>query len=211
MLADILLSKHVPMDVSILKAELRADHRVRSRIFVLDYIPRNSVGAELGVFTGLFSSHLARNPNAARVTFVDPWWTLFGDRYPDWGIYTDYGRIETRAAHAAAKRRVLRHRMPNRAVEVATSSDWLAAQPDESLDWVYLDTTHSYEGTKEELDLLERKLKARGIIIGDDWQPDEGHIHHGVVVAVHEFVKRGDFRMIVCGREGQWILRRDAS
>jgi Methyltransferase domain len=205
---DLLLSGYIPRDVSILRAEIRFDHRVRSRMFMLRFIPPNSVGAELGVFTGLFSSHLAKHRNAARITFVDPWWTLFGEHYPDWGAYTDFGRLKTRAAYAASERRVLQHQMPNRFVEVTSSQDWLAGQPDESLDWVYLDSTHSYEGTKQELALLERKLKDRGLILGDDWQDDEGHPHHGVCVAVNEFLRHSDFKVIVCGRKAQWVLRK---
>jgi len=207
MLRDILLSGYMPRNVNILRAEIRADHRIRRRLFMLQFIPPNSVGAELGVFTGLFSSHLAAYRNVAQVTFVDPWWTAFGDYYPDWGAYTDFGRVKTRAAYAAAERRVQQHGIPNRVIEVASSYDWLASQADESLDWVYLDTTHSYEGTKRELALLKRKLTERGFILGDDWY-DEGHIHHGVSVAVNEFLRDGDFKVILCGHEAQWVLRR---
>jgi hypothetical protein len=173
---------------------------------MLRYIPPNSVGAELGVFTGLLSSHFAANRNAARVTFVDPWWMEFGDYYPDWGAYTDFGRVSTRAAYAASEHRVMQHRMSNRVIEVTSSYDWLSGQVDESLDWVYLDTTHSYEGTKRELTLLERKLRLGGLILGDDWY-EEGHQHHGVCVAVNEFVKNSNFRMVFCGFRAQWILR----
>jgi hypothetical protein len=105
--------------------------------------------------------------------------------------------------------KVLRRRMPNRFIEVTSSYDWLAGQADESLDWVYLDSTHSYQGTKQELALLKRKLKDRGLILGDDWQ-DEGHMHHGVCVAVNEFLKDSDFSVILCGPQFQWVLRRYA-
>jgi hypothetical protein len=202
MLRDILLSRHVPMDANIIRSELSTDHRVR--------IPPNSVGAELGVFTGLLSSHLAKHPKIASITFIDPWWALFGERYPDWGSYTDFGRIKTRAAYAAAERRILQHRMPNRVIEVTSSYDWLAAQADESLDWVYLDTTHTYEGTKQELALLKRKVRDGGFILGDDWH-DEGHIHHGVSVAVNEFLKDSQVKVILCGRESQWVLRKGSN
>jgi hypothetical protein len=209
MLRDILMSGHVPMDWSVLKAEICIDHRVRNRLFILSFIPPRSIGAELGVFTGLFSSRLAEHPNVLRVTFVDPCWTLYGDCYPDWGRYTDYGRLKTRAAYSVAKHRILRHPLPNRSVEVATSYDWLAAQADESLDWVYLDSTHSYEGTKRELALLARKLKHGGLILGDDWA-DTGP-HQGVFLAVNEFIKHSNFKVVICGHEIQWVLRKDES
>src|SRR6267378_4371578 len=98
MLQDILLSGYVPRDINILRAELREPHRIKGRLFIVDFIPPNSVGAELGVFTGLFSSILAKERKISRVTFVDPWWEAFGDHFPDWGVYTDYGRVSTRKA-----------------------------------------------------------------------------------------------------------------
>lgn len=207
-LRDILLTGYFPKDISILKAEIWANHQVKTRIFLLKFIPDNSVGAELGVFTGLFSSILARERRIAHITFVDPWWKAFGDHYPDWGAYTDYGRIKTRSAHDTARRRISRAGLPNRIVEVASSYDWLESQPDESLDWVYLDSTHSYDGTMRELTLLDRKLKDTGLILGDDWQMDRNHRHHGVCLAVNQFLKTGNFEIILCGVHNQWILRR---
>jgi len=208
MLQDILLSGYVPLDINILRAELRVRHRIRSRLFLRHFIPPNSVGAELGVFTGLFSSVLARQRKIARVSFVDPWWKAFGDHYPNWGAYTDYGRISTRNSFEVAKKRISRSGLPNRVVEVGFSYDWLTSQPGKSLDWVYLDSTHSYEGTKRELQLLNLKIKDTGTILGDDWQVDRNHRHHGVFLAVNEFLKNSDFDLVMSGLGGQWILRR---
>ena len=178
------------------------------RRFIIELIPPNSVGAELGVFTGLFSSILARERKFSRVTFVDPWWEAFGDHYPDWGAYTDYGRVGTRQAFAIAQKRISLSGLPNRIVEVASSDEWLKCQPDESLDWVYLDSTHSYEGTKRELQLLNRKISNNGFILGDDWHSDRDHLHHGVSVAVNEFLKMSNFELVMGGQRSQWALRR---
>src|SRR5260221_13426582 len=181
-LKEVFLSGYVPRDLAILKAEFLAQ-KAQHRRFVLDLIPSDSVGAEIGVFTGLFSSILARDRRISKVTFVDPWWKAFGSHYPDWGIYTDYGRLSTQSAYEVARIRVSRCGLPNRFVEVAFSYDWLAAQPDRSLDWAYLDSTHDYEGTKRELQLLDRKISHTGIILGDDWYLDPNHMHYGVFLA----------------------------
>jgi hypothetical protein len=208
MLRDILASRYISTDLNILRAEVRAPHRIIGRKFIVEFIPPNSVGAELGVFTGLFSSILARERKILRVTFVDPWWEAYGDHYPDWGAYTDYGRVSTRKAFEVVQKRISRAGLPNRIVEIASSYDWLSTQPDESLDWVYLDSTHSYEGTKRELELLNLKIKDTGMILGDDWQIDRNHYHHGVCLAVNEFLKSTNFELVVCGHRNQWILRR---
>lgn len=207
-LRDILSTGCFPNDTSILKSELLTSHRVKGRQFLLAYIPENSVGAEIGVFTGLFSSILAREKKIAQVTFVDPWWEAYGEFYPNWGSYTDQGRVKTRHAYATAKRRIDRAGLSNRFVEIASSYEWLERQPDSSLDWVYLDSTHSYEGTVRELGLLNSKIKTTGLIFGDDWQTDRNHRHHGVFRAVNEFLKNGDFEVVTCGLNSQWVLRR---
>jgi hypothetical protein len=205
--SDIFYSGHIPKDLNIIKAELRADHRVKQRLFLLQYLPPNSTGAELGVFTGLFSAVISRQQKLSKVTFVDPWWTLYGERYPDWGSYTDYGRLRTRQAFETAKRRIL-FGFPNRFVEVASSHEWLECQPDESLDWIYLDSTHTYDGTKRELKLLNRKLRETGLICGDDWQSDRDNRHHGVFLATNEFTREEGFEFVLCGLNMQWIMRR---
>lgn len=207
-IADVIMSGYLPRDRYLLRAELQTPHRVRSRRFLLNYIPGNSVGVELGVFTGLFSAVLARQRKISKITFVDPWWKAFGSHYPNWGAYTDYGRVKTRSAYEAALIRITRADLSNRLIEIDYSYDWLAAQPDKSLDWAYLDSTHSYQGTKQELELLNLKIKDTGLILGDDWRTQRDHIHHGVCLAVNELVKMSNFELIMAGDRSQWVLRR---
>jgi hypothetical protein len=204
--SDMFYSRHIPTDWNILKAELKFKHRVKDRLFVLQYLPANSTGAELGVFTGLFSAVLARQRKLSKVTFVDPWWTIYGECYPDWGPYTDFGRVRTRRAFETAKRRI--SGFPNRFMEITSSCEWLERQPNDSLDWIYLDSTHSYDGTKQELKLINRKLRKTGLICGDDWASDRNHHHHGVFLAVNEFIREEGFEFVLCGVNGQWIIRR---
>jgi hypothetical protein len=205
---DVIISGYLPRNRHVLRAELQTRHRVRARQFILKFIAVDSVGAELGVFTGLFSAVLARDKRISKITFVDPWWKAFGSHYPDWGPYTDYGKVSTRCAYEVAMIRISQAGLPNRIVEIGYSYDWLAAQPDKSLDWVYLDSTHNYEGTKRELSLLGHKVKDTGLILGDDWQIERDHIHHGVCLAVNEFVKASNFELILAGDRSQWVLRR---
>jgi hypothetical protein len=89
-----------------------------------------------------------------------------------------------------------------------SSYKWLESQPDESLDWIYLDSTHTYDGTKQELKLINRKIRKTGLICGDDWQSDRNHRHHGVFLAVNEFIREEDFEFVLCGVNSQWIIRR---
>jgi len=202
---DIQLSGVEPDDPAIRRMELGFDHCVAGRRFLLDRLPQGSVGVELGVYTGLFSSLLAAEAKFTRVTFVDPWWLLFGRNYPAaWGSYTDEGRVETHAAWRQAVARINRAGLPNRIIEVTHSQLWLKEQPDASLDWAYIDSEHSYPPKIEELNLLDRKLGANGIIIGDDWWIDE------IFTAVNDFIRSHDFDLIFADMHGpsQWMLRR---
>ena len=84
-------------------AETNICHRIEQRSFISAYIPSNSIGAEVGVFTGLFSKRLLEFTNPRKLFLVDPWWLKHGKMYPDWGKYTDHGRLSTEVAYKAAE------------------------------------------------------------------------------------------------------------
>ena len=205
---DVVKTGRFPSTIPALRAELLSDHRISSRKFVTDFIPKGGIGAELGVFTGLFSTILLRHTAAERIYFVDPWWEAFGEHYPDWGTYTGNGKLRTRSAYEAATSRIGKLKKRTQAeIIVGTADVFLKSVPDGYLDWVYLDSTHSYEGTQIELDLLKDKLKPGGVVVGDDWHDDAAHPHSGVSKAVREAVLAGHFEMIGTFDALQWAIR----
>ena len=165
---------------------------------VLRTLPRGAVAAEIGVFRGEFTDHILRITRPRELHLIDGWWIIFGERFPDWGPYSDGGRLRTRDAYEEA-RAVVRRRSAEDVCTFHVGDDVLLLQrfPDSHFDWVYLDTSHHYEHTLEELTILDLKVKPSGLIVGDDWQEDPDHRHHGVCRAVREF----------CG-ESQWELQR---
>ena len=75
---------------------------------------------------------------------------------------------------------------------------------DNYFDWVYIDTDHSYELTKRELEVCSHKVKDDGYIALHDyiWYDyfnsilDDSDIYFGVVKAVNEFIlSRGDYEV----------------
>jgi hypothetical protein len=87
--------------------------------------------------------------------------------------------------------------------------DALRKMPDASLNWAYIDTSHQYDHTMEELELLKAKVTRGGVICGDDWREDPNHPHHGVCRAVREFLAR---EPAMRGPEidypsAQWLIR----
>ena len=138
----------------------------------LERLPKNGVGAELGVSRGDFTPHLLRVTRPRQLHPIDDWWTLYGERYPDWRPYTEHGRLITRRAHDEARRaadeRCIFH--------VGDDLDILRGFPEGHFDWVYLDTSHQYEHTLAELGLLRTRAK---LICGDDWIEDPSSANHG--------------------------------
>jgi hypothetical protein len=199
----------IVFDIPLLRTELLGAHRVSDRRFLAEMLPKNGVGAEIGVFTGLFSTILLDVADPRQMYFVDPWWDAFGKFYPDWGSYNDHGRLETKVAYRAAKERIAKHTRKNANSEVVVgySTSFLPTLSDGSLDWAYLDSTHSYEGTRDELALLKRKIRPGGILAGDDWYEDPMHVHAGVAMAAKEAVARGDYILIGAFACAQWALR----
>jgi hypothetical protein len=174
---------------------------------VVRAFPRHATGAEIGVFRGAFTNHLLRIARPRELHLIDGWWEIFGEHFPDWGEYTDFGQLSTRAAFEDA-RRVVRRR---NAEEICTFhvADRLAALSgfsDGYFDWVYLDASHEYEETRDELELLRSKVKRGGVIAGDDWHEDPEHVHHGVCRAVQDLVRRTSWDLAHIDEFGQWCI-----
>lgn len=69
--------------------------------------------------------------------------------------------------------------------------------PDRYFDWIYIDTSHSYFNTKEELKVAEKKVKVDGFICGHDYTQGNWseRVRYGVIEAVHEFCINENFRI----------------
>lgn len=175
---------------------------------VLKLLPRDSVGAEIGVFKGEFTAHILRAVRPRELHLIDAWWLLYGDRYPNWGAYTQFGTLRTRDAFEQAKRIVARVDRRGAAVfHVSSDVECLERFADSYFDWVYLDTSHEYEHTRQELALLKQKVKRGGLISGDDWQTDANHPHHGLCRAVKEFCEVSGWELVHSDGYGQWCIR----
>lgn len=142
-------------------------------------IPKGTVGAELGVADGTNAKDLLSIVKPERLFLVDPW--------PD--HYIDAPKNLQKVSEDF-------YDLPGVSVHRERDHDWLMSVGDGSLDWVYLDTDHTYETTKRELALLRTKVKS--IVAGHDFcctSPVLGPIvqnwRGGVMRAVLEAVSYG--------------------
>lgn len=178
---------------------------------MLRLFPRNSVGAEIGVFKGEFSRELLSMTEPTELHLIDLWWVGYGEHYPDWGPYTDHGRLRTRDAFRQAEETAAPFQRRSRVtLHAGDGVEYLSSFPDQYFDWIYIDSSHKYEHTQRELEVAARKVKAHGLIAGHDWEPDPEHQHHGVYRAVQELIAIAPWEIAIVDRcdPAQWCVRR---
>jgi hypothetical protein len=179
------------------------------RRFLLDLLPKGSVGAEIGVHQGDFSRVLLDEVAPSHLHLVDPWRfepspvyerALYGGRLEDGQAEMDarYRSVLERFAAEIAAGQVSVHR--------GTSEEVLAALPDGSLDWVYIDGNHLYEYVARDLELALRKTTASGLVTGDDYA-EGGWWEGGVKRAVDELAASGAARLVLV-RNGQFVFEK---
>lgn len=147
----------------------RRDARRRE---LLSKLPKAGVAAEIGVWEGRFSEVILDVAAPRELHLIDPWTyqpefsnTGFGRKKFATRMEEMYQDVSRRFAGVPAVRL---HR--------AMSGDALRQFADGYFDWVYIDGNHNSPIVDEDLALSAVKVRAGGIIAGDDynWQADEG-------------------------------------
>ena len=78
------------------------------------------------------------------------------------------------------------------------TSSYLAAKTfsENSIDAIFVDGDHTYEGTKQDLTIWENKVKPGGLIIGDDFQTFEG-VRRAVSENFRSFEQDGNYWHVI--------------
>jgi hypothetical protein len=175
---------------------------------LLNLLPKGSVGAEIGVWRGDFSSRILSVVQPARLHLVDPWKfeassgyerALYGGAVAKNQAEMDgiYEAVLRRFAQEAETGVVLVHRGPS--AQIGMQFD------DAYFDWVYIDGNHLYEYVKTDLEVFATKVKPGGLLTGDDYGV-RGWWKHGVTRAVDEFVAGSACEPVRLRR--QFVLRK---
>jgi hypothetical protein len=163
------------------------------------FLGENSVGGEIGVYKGGFGEFLL--PHCRKLYLVDPWYRAA----PFWhsGLDGD-SRVDT-VIDILTKYRTEIH---EGRVEVVVdySTNFLARVPDETFDFLYIDASHRYEQTRNELALAGKKIKTGGVLLGDDYDSDPNSKQYGVFRAVNEFVEANKCELFLTSSR-QWGIR----
>jgi hypothetical protein len=167
--------------------------RAATRRQLLETLPRQSVGAELGVWRGDFSAFALELVAPARLHLVDPWRfsrdprlssALYGGLVARSQADMDviYQQVLARFDHEIRTGVVQVHR--------ARSDEAAARFEDSSFDWVYVDGDHSYDGILDDLGRYWPKVRPGGRLCGDDYTHVTAWWGDGVKRAVEDFGSR---------------------
>lgn len=180
--------------------ETAADLRAQSLLEWLKDIP-NPVGAEIGVFAGELSRKLLKRPDLA-LYLVDSW---TADHAPQYAASGDFHAGLTQAQQDRYYR--MTHQMvyfagPRAKIIRKPSLEAVASIPDSSLDFVFIDADHSYEGCKADIEAWLPKVKPGGFISGHDYDNTDFPCF-GVKRAVDEL-----FQEVTLGQNFTWMEKR---
>lgn len=181
-----------------------------ARNFLLDSLPRNAKGMEIGVHKGDFTKRILERTNPELLYLVDPWKYESSSKYKNsWYGGWLGGSQERMDRRCDAVKQRFAAAISREQVKVlrSYSSDAFASLPDAHLDWVYIDGNHLYEFVKSDLQQACRCVKPGGLITGDDYG-EGGWWEGGVKRAVDEFVATRDDVELVCIKKCQFILKK---
>jgi hypothetical protein len=180
------------------RAKLSGYDPTKDRAFLLSYISQGDVGAEIGVHRGELSAFFINNAKPSLLHLIDPWRWFGSEKYID-TLYGGQkgGQQSNMDARFSKVLKKFKHEIRNGQVQIHRMLSTEAAKfiENDSLDWIYIDGDHSYQGVMADLKNYYSKVKNGGYIIGDDydrfnWYGDD------VIRAVADFVKKYDVEEI---------------
>lgn len=139
-------------------------------------------GAEIGVGPGPTTKHMLDSCPDLKLIAVDNWpadYPTYSGRYGDPG--PAFGAREQNRRREQFMKKV--HNRPGRVRLIEKASVEAALEVDDgSLDFVFIDADHTYEGCKADIEAWLPKVRSGGLVTGHDYAPE----FPGVVQAVDE-------------------------
>jgi len=141
---------------------------VWNRMCLIDTIPKNTIGVEVGVAEGNHAFQMWYKLKPSHIYLVDTWDNSiniepFGSQEILSGLYD------------ITKKRFERNE--NVSIIKKSSSDASECFDDGVLDWVYLDAGHDYDSLYTDLQLWAPKIKDGGLILGHDYVMPKHNYH----------------------------------
>ena len=175
-------SKRIPKH-NLEKKHIENSKLLSNRKDLLELLPKHGVIAELGVDEGNFSEAILTISNPKKLHLIDFWGS---ERYNQ----NKRKGVEDKFKHQIENGRI--------EINIGLSTDAVKEFQDNYFDWIYIDTSHSYKTTIEELEAYRLKIKDNGIIAGHDYIIGNWNdmVRYGVIEAVSEFCLKYDWEII---------------
>lgn len=145
------------------------------RIHLLQHLPKGGHVAEIGVAYGDYTLNIVRHNRPEKLHLIDAW---AKDRF---------------SPGLQAVRDKFSNEIENGTIDIrqGLSLDVLKSLEPQSLDWVYIDTDHSFTTTLKELQVCAMLVKKGGFIAGHDFCTGSvvTPTPYGVIEAVTKFCK----------------------
>ena len=173
---------------------------MRSRYDLPHYLA--GIGVEIGVDHGVYSDKLLAGSNLQLLYSVDPWEPCQMFPTPE----------DTEAALSATKDRLQKYGSRSSILRMLGQQAATLFLP-ETLDFVYIDSSHEYLETLEEIVLWWPKLKSNGLLCGHDYcngpevkkAVDEFVLIMGLELSVTDWDPESD---IVGYKVNSWLIRK---
>lgn len=188
--------------------------------YILKHIPKNTVGAEIGVWMANTSKKILDKTNPSHLYLVDPWsvepyknqvnnehesYENYLEKYSrvtggrdEEAFKTFYDKVYNDVVAKMAK-------YSNATVLRMTSKEFFETF-DKKLDWIYIDGDHSYEGCYQDLTGCLNVIATNGIIFGDDYAWEKNNGKPGVTKAVNQFITENKFTIKQLGNR-EYMIR----
>ncbi len=167
------ISSEIPI-FELSKIHIKNTKLLTTREELLECLPKGGIVAELGVDEGEFSKSILGINKPKKLHLVDFW----GSKR--------YNQDKRRKVETRFKKNIEAN---NLEINLGLSTEVVKGFQDNYFDWIYIDTSHSYKTTIEELELYRSKIKSNGFIAGHDYVMGHwnGMVRYGVIEAVYEF------------------------
>jgi hypothetical protein len=152
-----------------------------NRVDLLSKLPKNSIGAEIGVDKGEFSELILEKINPSLLYLIDPWTHMLNSEGTQLGHSQNYESVKEKFKNEKVVK-----------ILKMSSKEASSVISDGSLDWVYIDGDHSYQGCLYDLVTYGKKIKDNGFICGHDIVVKQKK-GFGVNEAVDTFIKDTGF------------------
>jgi SAM-dependent methyltransferase len=163
------IEKHLEIPAPLPQAALEGTGLYTNREAMLHVIPKGGEIAEVGTWRGGFSRSICEFLQPRLFHLIDIDFSEF-----NWsGVTCKFERHE------------------------GDSSTILSTFPTESLDWIYVDGDHTYEGARKDIEASHRVLKPGGLMTFNDYTnwASQSVTPYGVARAVNEFVARENYKV----------------